>query len=124
MTREFQALYDKAHAAGMAAGAAAMPTPMIVGSPSTFLGNDVDPTKPVYYVSEGVCGFAWVTFKGNTKWGAWAKKNGASKAYPSGLWYWVSDFGQSMTRNEAYASAFAKVLNENGITAYANSRMD
>ena len=48
----------------------------------------------------------------------------ASKAYPTGLHFWVGLFNQSMTRKEAYASAFAKVLNEAGIQAYADSRMD
>lgn len=123
---DFAALYAKADAAGKAAATACVPTPMVVGSPTTLLGNDIDPNKPTYYVADGVCGFAWIKLKGNTPFGRWTKKKGLAKpAYPNGLSIWVSAYGQSMARKEAYARAFAKVLNENGVSdAYADSRMD
>jgi hypothetical protein len=116
---DYGSLYETAKAAGMAAGYGAAPTPMIVT-------GGVPGQKPErHYVSEGVCGFAWITIKGNTSFGRWAKKTGLARAaYPKGLSFWVSAFGQSMDRKEAYARAFAKVLNEHGITAYAGSRMD
>jgi hypothetical protein len=44
--------------------------------------------------------------------------------YPTGYDIWVGGFGQSMARKEAYAGAFAKVLKDNGIDAYMQSRMD
>jgi hypothetical protein len=48
----------------------------------------------------------------------------ATKAYPSGLMIWVSEGNQSYDRKRAYAEAYARVLNEAGIKAYANSRLD
>lgn len=119
MQIDFGSLYETAHAAGMAAGYGSTPTPMVVS------GGVPGETPKSWYVSEGACGFAWVVVKGTTPFARWAKKTGkASKHYPSGLSFWVSEFGQSMARKEAYAYAFAKVLTEHGITAYAGSRMD
>jgi hypothetical protein len=122
---DFAALYAAADEAGKAAAQAAVPTPIIVGEAKDFFSDDIDYTKPTYFVPEGLCGFAWVSFKGNTAWGRWAKKNGvASPAYGGGLQVWVSGFGQSVTRKEAYAQAFASVLREAGVEAYAGSRLD
>ena len=56
-------LYEKAHLAGMRAGNGEKVTPMIVGSPSTPLGSDIDPSKPTYFVEGGCCGFAGVVIK-------------------------------------------------------------
>lgn len=122
----FRAIWDAADKAGKAAAAAKVPVPMFVGTPTHPLGNDIDPTQPIYHVPDGVCGFAWVKWKGNTSWGRWTAKEGlARKSYEGGLSYWISDYGQSMERKEAYAYAFAAVLQENGIAdAYAASRMD
>lgn len=119
----FQEIYNRAHAAGLAAGAAITPQPM------TVMEVDLDdvriPGTPVYHVAEGLCGFAWVTVKGNTAFGKWAKKNDLARPdYPSGLAFWVHEFNQSVARKEAYAGAFAKVLRENGIVAYSHSRLD
>ena len=49
---------------------------------------------------------------------------GRKDSYYGGHTIWVSDFGQSVTRKENYARAFAKVLGDNGITAYNMSRLD
>ena len=38
-------LYQEADFAGTKAGTDASPTPMVVGSPTTPLGNDIDPSK-------------------------------------------------------------------------------
>lgn len=126
--KKFETLWQKALDAGNAAAAACTPTPMIVGTAKAIFGpgaDDIDYSKPTYYVGSGVCGFAWVTFKGNTGFGRWAKKAGIAKpAYGGGLMYRVSGYGQSLERKEAYARAFAAVLTEAGITAYAQSRMD
>lgn len=117
MILDFGSLYETAHAAGMAAGYGSTPNPMVV--------SEVGGEGKSWYVSEGACGFAWVTIKGTTPFARWAKgAKKASKAYPTGYWFWVSEFGQSVDRKEKYARAFAKVLNEHGIEAFANSRLD
>jgi hypothetical protein len=122
--QNFKALHLQAHEAGMAAGEAAKPVAMIVGT-AVGLTNEIDRTQPVYHVADGVCGFAWVKFAGNTPFGRWAKKAGIAKAaYPTGLMIWVHQFNQSMQRKEAYAAAYARVLREAGVQAYADSRMD
>lgn len=122
----FKAIYDKAHEAGLAAGKGNKPVPMIVGSPSTPFGNDIDPKQPTYFVEDGVCGFAWIVIKpGTAPFARWVKKAElGGNHYYGGISIWVHEFGQSMQRKEAYAEAFAKVLVENGINAYADSRMD
>jgi hypothetical protein len=122
---DYRFLHQEAHAAGMAAGNAAQPIPMIVGSPKHFLGDDLDPDKPQYFVADGVCGFAWVKFPGNKPFGQWAKKAGIARpGYPSGLQMSVREFGQSMQRKEDYAHAYAGVLRNAGIDAWPESRMD
>lgn len=82
--------------------------------------------KNNWTISEGVCGFAEIRIpKGNTSFARWAKKNaGFEKHYNGGLYYWVSDYNQSMERKEVFARTVAQILNENGIEAYATSRMD
>ena len=120
-------IYSEAHSKGIAAGNACSPTPMVVGQPTTPLGNDIDYSKDTYYVSDGVCGFAWVNIKpargGFVK---YLKENGIGRkdSYYGGWTVWVSDFGQSIARKENYARAFAKVLGDYGITAYSMSRLD
>ena len=49
---------------------------------------------------------------------------GRKDSYYGGYTIWVSGFGQSLDRKSAYARAFVKVLNDNGLKAYAMSRMD
>lgn len=107
-------VFSAAHEAGLAAGGAVVPVPMVVS------GYEHQP------VMDGVCGFAWINIHPGTCPAArYAKKYlGARKAYEGGMQIWVSAYNQSMTRKSAYAGAFAKVLMENGITAYAGERMD
>jgi hypothetical protein len=122
----FAAVWARALAAGKAAGQAAVPTPMIV-SEADGLSGSPKPGGQSWYVSEGVCGFAWVTVKpGTSPFARWLKARGdASKGWAGGVYYWVSDFGQSMVRKEAAAAAIAEVLrDELGVRAYAGSRMD
>lgn len=122
----FEAIYNKAHEAGLAAGNGSKPQPMIVGQSSTIFGSDIDYSKPTYFVEDGVCGFAWVNIRpGTSSFAKYLVKSGhAHKAYHGGIDVWVRDFGQSMQRKEAYAEAFAKVLKEEGFNVYAGSRMD
>ena len=124
---DFNDLYVKADLAGVKAGNDALPTPMVVGSPTTPLGDDIDPKKPMYFVNDGVCGFAWVNIKpARGKFITWLKSMGIGRkdSYYGGWTVWVSDFGQSIARKENYARAFAKVLGDYGITAYNMSRLD
>lgn len=115
----FQNIAERAHAAGMAALVSAVPEPMIV--------NQVEGGAAVksWYVSEGACGFAWIKVPGNCAFGRWAKKVGLARpAYPSGLSIWVGEGGQSVDRKYAYAAAYAEVLREAGVKAFAGSRLD
>jgi hypothetical protein len=125
--KQHEELFAKAHEAGMAAGNACNPTPMIVGTPKTLFGTELDYTKPVERVEGGVCGFAWINVKPATSgFAKWLKKTGKvrSVSYYGGYDIWVGLFGQSMARKEAYADAFARVLSDAGIKAYSMSRMD
>jgi hypothetical protein len=122
---DFQAVYNEARQAGMEAGNSKVPVPMIVCEHSNPLDDNSPISREYAPVMGGVCGFAWVKFPGNTAWGKWTKKQGyAHSSYPTGLQIWVSEFGQSMEKKEAYAYAFAEVLRKHGIKAYAGSRMD
>lgn len=122
---EAEKVYNDAHEAGLAAGANLTPTPMIVEERENPW-DDNSKVKRSYSVPQGVCGFAWVTIRpANSSYGNWLKKNGkATKAYDGGLQIWVKGFGQSYEKKSAYATAFAKVLRENGIEAQADGRLD
>jgi len=118
-----QDLYNQARAAGLAAAQAAQVTPMIIQQHKNML-DDSSPVVKQYFVSDGVCGFASVVVR-DIKFSNQLKKLGIGrKNYGTGWSISVSDFNQSLTRKEAYAHAFAKVLNDHGITAYTDSRMD
>lgn len=123
--QDYAAIYAEAHRAGMAAGQACNPTPMIVQQHAN-MANDNSPVVKSYFVEGGVCGFASIIINpGTCGFARWAKKEKlADKHYYGGMAIWVGEFGQSMQRKEAYASAFAAVLNKHGIKSYATSRMD
>jgi hypothetical protein len=125
MEKSFSEIYTEALAAGRKAGEAHRPVPMRVVQQA----NPFDAASPVVkdfgVYSDGVCGFAWVQFAGNTAFGRWAKRMGLARpAYPKGLSIWVSEYNQSMEKKDAHARAFAAVLNDYGIRAYPMSRMD
>lgn len=125
----FAALYSKAESAGLAAATAAVPTPMVLG-PNSILVNGVPALDRTYVVSEGPCGFGWVTTKGNTSFARWLKKakparHAGEPEYGGGVMVrYVSEFGQSITRKEAFADAFAATLREGGVPAASHSRLD
>ncbi len=111
---------------GLQAGKNALPEPMVV--------RDTQSDKN-WYVPEGPCGFAWVEFKGNTKFARTVKemfsgneRNGAvmyGNAYPSGKHLWITAFGQSYDRKSAMAGAMARLLKERGYDdVYAGGRLD
>lgn len=124
MTQAFQDLLQRAYQEGRKAGAAVAPHPMLVAH--CDINGKLDTSQPIYRVDDGACGFAWVKVRpATTPFARWLKKNDyARQAYSGGLDIWVSEFGQSVDRKYAMASAMAKVLSEAGITAYADSRLD
>lgn len=123
----FADAFAKAVDAGLKAGAAKKPTPMIVTQHSNPM-DDKSPALKEWYVPEGPCGFAWIKVSpGNSPFANWLKLNKfASKAYGGGVDIWISDFDQSVEQKEACASAMAKVLQmELGMSSiYAMSRLD
>lgn len=122
MSAFFNSLFAGASEVALEAAAKAVPTPMTVVESDLLTGA---PSGRSYYVSEGLCGFAWVKIKGNTPFGRWAKKMGyARPAYGGGLMIWCPLATQSYDRKTAWASAFAKVLTDAGIFAYCDSRLD
>lgn len=122
-TQAHEALFIKAVQAGEAAAKASMPTPVTFRDADLF--DRPLPGGNTYYTTEGLCGFAKVTIRGNTSFARWAKKaNVFRKSYEGGLYYWVDADTQSVERKEAFARAMASVLSENGVTAYYESRLD
>lgn len=123
---ECEALHARAHAAGLEAGNSAVPTPMV----PVERANPLDDTSPVVRqyapVLDGVCGFAWVNVRpGNSAYARWASANlRALKGYTGGTDIWVRGFGQSYERKMAYAVAYAEVLTEAGLQAFADGRLD
>ena len=131
--KSFEMICNEATEAGKAAVEKLQVVPMIVGQGTSLFSNDIDRTKPTYYVADGVCGSAWVDVfpanKGNTRAGkeerkilesAGFRKNDYTKTHQ----LWISDYNQSMQKKETYARAFAEVLRTNGIKAHSRSRMD
>lgn len=109
-------LWEAAHVAGHAAAEACRPVPMRIWA---------EGGGQVWNVPDGVCGFAEVRFPGNTAFGRAMKKAGIARPTGrGGLYVWVSDYGQSLARKEAYARAAAEVLVAGGVKAWAESRMD
>jgi hypothetical protein len=73
-----------------------------------------------------MCGFAWVNVRpGTSSFARWLKRADlARRAYHGGLDIWVRQFNQSHERKVAYARAYADVLQDAGVTAYAGDRLD
>ena len=122
----FHVAFVRARDAGLAAGKAAQPRPMVVGN-AIGLSNKIDPNGPLYHCAEGTCGFAWVRVSsGRSSFAKWLVKNGLGrKAYGGGVDIWISDHGQSIERKEAHARAMANVLRTDlQVECHADSRMD
>jgi hypothetical protein len=129
---ECSRIHREAWSAANKAAWACKPAPMIVGTPDAE--GQIDVNKKVYYVSSGVCGFAWVEI--HPARGAFvnylkAKGIGAKSDYYGG-WHIRSNMRnlfndprvQSMEIAEAWAYTYASVLQKYGIPARGNSRMD
>lgn len=121
----FEILFRAAWEAGMAAGLAALPTPMVVQQHASAL-DDSSPVVKSWRVPEGVCGFGWVTVRpGNSSFARWLVKTGrASKAYRGGVQVWIGEHGQSYERKVAHARAMADLLKAWGVKAYSGGRLD
>ena len=120
-----QTIYAKANDKGNAAVEMTTVTPMVVQQRENPLNDDSRLVRE-YFVSDGVCGFASVTVKpANSKFAKFLVANGLGrKAYNGGVSMSVHQFNQSLQKKETYAYAFASVLNEHGIKAYVESRID
>jgi hypothetical protein len=125
-------IYVEASEAAEAAVKACRPQPIIVGSPSTPLGNDVDPNQQTWYIEGGVCGYASVVIKPAR--GALVsllkKRNVGRKSYYGGWDVASWEFAPSIRRDQSYeracaaAGAAAAVLRSYGINAGVDSRID
>lgn len=120
----FDRLIAEAFAAGRKAGVEARPHPMIVAHEAANGG--IDYSKPVYFVDDGACGFAWVKIRpANSPFAKHLLKAGIARgSWNGGVDIWIGDFGQSIDRKEKMAVAMAKVFKDAGIQAYAESRLD
>ena len=120
-----QTIYQEAHYKGNVAVEMTTVTPMIVQQRANPLNDDSQLVRE-YFVSDGVCGFASVNVKpANCKFAKFLITNGIGrKGYGGGVSMSIRDFNQSLQKKEAYAHAFAKVLRDNGINAWSESRMD
>ena len=121
-----QTIYRLADMEGRKAGETVACQPMIV-SQHVNMADDNSPVAKQYFVADGVCGFGWVNVRpGTCAFAKWLVKNGKGRVshYEGGVHVNSPLMTQSLTRNEAYAMAFAKVMNENGIKAYGQSRID
>lgn len=122
----FEKIVAEADAAGKAAVEKLNVVPMVVSSHM----NQMDDNSPVvkqYFVADGVCGFAWVNVRPATsRFAKYLKAKGIARpdSYEGGVTISIRDYNQSMQKKEAYANAYAEVLNGHGFKAYANSRMD
>ena len=122
---QLEAIYSEAHYKGNAAVQMTTVTPMVVQQRENPLNDDSQLVRQ-YIVNDGVCGFASVNVKpANCKFAKFLVANGLGrKSFNGGVSMSVRDFNQSLQKKEAYAHAFSRVLNDYGIKAYAESRMD
>lgn len=119
-------LYAEAEAAGIAAGEAAAPRPMIVYEADVLTGR-AKPDGQAWHVPEGVCGFAWVNIRpGTSSFARWLKAAGHARrdSYYGGVTIWIGAHGQSYERKMAHARAMAAVFAAAGIEARASGRLD
>lgn len=117
-------IYLAAHKAGLKAFRAVTPTPIIVVERANPFDDNSD-VVDAEYIPEGLCGFAWVVIRPvSSDFARWLLKKDLARRYEGGVRIWVYEGVQSVGRKEAYAKAFAEVLNANGIDAYTGSRLD
>jgi hypothetical protein len=115
---DYAEIWAEAWTAGVMAGIACRPTPMVI------LGSS--DRRVIEVVDDGPCGFAWIKIRpANSKLARWLKaQDKGHKGYNGGWDVSISDFGQSLERKSAAARAMAAVLIKHGIDATSDSRMD
>jgi len=104
-------LFNEARIAGLEAMQKVTPEPMAVH----------DGAGKVWIVEGGPCGFASIRYDGRSSFGKWMKTRPEGRY---GAAYHVFEGGQSYTRKTAYAAAFCRVQNANGVDATWESRLD
>ena len=121
-------IIDEAFAAAREAAETAIPHPMIVGQATGLFGSGMVPGTEEY-VSEGLCGFAWVNIKPAR--GPLIKYCKQNKiGHPGTYGGWSISMGsvtmsQSIERKECAADAFVKVLQKYGVErCWKESRLD
>jgi len=125
----FWDIYYEAIEAGRKAANECEPHPMVVGEAKSLVSNEIDYSKPVNFVNEGLCGFAWVWFPdGRKKFNKWLVERDFARhdSYEGGVKIWGSAFwqGQSVERKEYGARAAKEVFEKYGIKCYVGSRLD
>ncbi len=114
----FAAIHDEAVTAANIAHTLEKPAPMTVGTPTSLFGNDIDHSKPTYFVADGPCGFAYALVRDARrpfcKW-LIATGNGSYSNYDKGVCVRDRLSSQSLARKEAWVAAYIKVLNSHGI---------
>lgn len=134
---EYQELFDALKSVSREALAECpAPTPMIVGSPSTPLGSDVDPNQKTWFVEGGICGFATVVLEsGRSGFAQWLlKEDLGNKWWSSGRTKGVgiytferlgfADAGQSFERKRFITLKMASYLREQGYECWVDARVD
>lgn len=110
---------------------ACRPTAMVVGE-AIGLSNEIDESKPTYFIEGGICGFASVVIKpARGKFVAELKKRKIGYAsYYGGYSVSSWEFAPSIRQDQSYeracaaASGAVQVLRGYGINAYVDSRID
>ena len=131
---KIKSAYDilvEASEAAEASVKACRPAPIIVGE-AIGLSNEIDETKPTYYIEGGVCGFASVVIKpARGSLVAELKKRKIGSAHYGGGYSFSSwqvapsiRYDQSYERAVAAAKGAVEVLKSYGINAYVDARID
>ena len=130
---DWESVWAEAQDAAAVAAEACVPRPMVVGD-AIGLSDEIDYSKPTYYVAGGVCGFAGVKIRpARGKLVSELKKKGIGRRDDYAGGYYVSSYDlfrpagalvQSYEINCAIAGAAAEVLRSYGVDAHVESRLD
>lgn len=126
-TAQFAAIYAEAVKAGREAVSRTHVQPMIVGEETAPFSGVLDTSRPMHFIEDGACGFAWVIVRpGNSPFANWLKKEGHARkdSYYGGVNIWIGDYNQSVQKKAVHAKAMAEVFRKHGITAQSYDRLD
>jgi len=137
--KEAVLLWERAYGIAYAHGANTLPRPMVF---TTHISGQ-KPTSDI--VTEGMCGFAWVTFYYRNKEcrefckhimtaqtehqmtirdSSMRYHQNQGRDEPACWKVWVGDYNQSMERKSSFAKAFMAIMQMAGIPCTAGERMD